>query len=304
MAYGAITEFLTRFGDLKARVKHKPGNVVWMAKEREDVARCAFHLSTAWWNLNQYLATSPEKGISRVPPAFRAEFRDFRDHWLKPVESVAQIYIEKIRPKLEQFISQLPENKVADLGRPDFDPSNEDPAELVESIFWLSDAHSDEDSDLGNEQRKALQAWNYFEKTIGLDLREVSKHWRLIQPIFIPDHVSNTYGLNDPTSLNELLYNAVRAFVFGATSAAIAMCRALMELILRKHYGGEGEDLKNVIKFVEAQPKHNWIRHLKLQKKRRDANDVLHDYHRIEDEAVVQFLSALKELIERSPKKM
>lgn len=302
MKHGAITEFLERFGDLKARVKHNPGSVVWMAKEREDVARCSSDLSAAWRKLNQYLATSPEKGISRVPSAFKTEFRDFQSDWLRPVEAAAQVHWDKIRPEVEQFISELPKERIAELSRPNFDPTKEDPAELVADMIWLSSAYEDFDDDLGDEQRKAQQAWRYFEDTIGLDLREVNKRWLLIQPIFIPEHVSNTYGANDPTSLNELLYQAVRAFVFGATSAAIAMCRALMDLVLRKHYRCEGEDLKAVIVFAEAQPRYFWMRELRLQEKRLLANALLHDYRRIEEEAVVQFLSALKELIERSPK--
>ena len=46
--------------------------------------------------------------------------------------------------------------------------------------------------------RTNWEAWRYFEDTIGLDLREVNKRWLLIQPIFIPEHVSNTYGATIP----------------------------------------------------------------------------------------------------------
>ena len=131
----------------------------------------------------------------------------------------------------------------------------------------------------------------------------MAERWKRVDPVFVPDHVANAYGVSEPGSLYELLDQAVRAYVYGASAAAIAMCRALTKLILRRHYGCEGEDLERIIIFAETQPNYRWMKRHKLQDKRRLANQVLHEYRHVADESVVAWLSTLKELIDRAPDK-
>ena len=49
--------------------------------------------------------------------------------------------------------------------------------------------------------------------------------------------VANRYGASEKGSLLHLLDDAVRAYVSGAPAAAIALCRAALEMVLKRHYG-------------------------------------------------------------------
>ena len=57
--------------------------------------------------------------------------------------------------------------------------------------------------------------------------------------------VANRYGASEKGSLLHLLDDAVRAYVSGAPAAAIALCRAALEMVLKRHYGhGQWEKAK------------------------------------------------------------
>ena len=96
-----------------------------------------------------------------------------------------------------------------------------------------------------------------------------------------------------------LFDEAVKAYVFGAFGASLAMCRAITEIVLTKHYGVVGSDLKDVI--VLAEKRFPLIRCHKLQDKRRTANRVLHEGRMAEQQAVLGYLQTLRDLIERAP---
>jgi hypothetical protein len=67
----------------------------------------------------------------------------------------------------------------------------------------------------------------------------------------MPAHVSNEHGLTEKGSLNDLLDDAVRAYVFGAPAAAIAMCRAALEMVLKRHYGqGQWDDVRGLDNLI------------------------------------------------------
>jgi hypothetical protein len=301
MAHAAIIDFLHKFSALRSKVNNKPSNLVWMAGQSSDVEAAAIGAYLAWQTLNSFLATAPSKGIDRVPKGFKQEFQDHESKWSEWVGKVIGNTITRIIEDLAENPEQPDATEDQEPDRPDFNPVAENPAQLVEDILWLSDAYAQWDDDLADQQRKALQAWEWFENTAGLNLKAVARRWKLIPPMFIPDHVADAYGRSQPGSLYELLDEAVKAYVFGASGAAIAMCRALTGLILTKHYGCEGEDLERIIVFAEQQPKYHWMKKHKLQDKRKLANQVLHDYREVADEAVVNWLTMLKELIERVP---
>ena len=90
------------------------------------------------------------------------------------------------------------------------------------------------------------------------------------------------YGHSERGSQFDLLNDAVRAYVFGAFTAAIAMCRAVCEEVLKKHYGleiqkdrrGYGPSLSTIIILAEAQIE--WIGPLEPEPKVEYVNGILH----------------------------
>ena len=300
MAHAALVNFLATFSALKSSVNGNPQNVDWMSRERSKVATHVVATWFSWQKLSKLLATSSSKAIDRAPKGFNATYTEYEAKWKDQVDKAFELLV----PKLLEIMKRRAENKEetdVEADRPEFDPIRDNPAKLIEDILWLANVYAQEDDELGDEQHKALQAWDWFRETVGLDLREISERWRQLEPTFVPDHVANAYGSSDPRSLYQLLDQAVRAYVFGTSAASIAMCRALTEMVLRMHYGCDGEDLENVIIYAEEKPKYFWMKRLQLHEKRKLANAALHKARPITDESVVMFLRTVKELIERAP---
>lgn len=234
MAHPAVTEFLQKFLALKSKVNGNPNNVAWMATESPEVESLVWGMYLAWRQLAKFLATSPTKSISRVPNTFRGAFQEFESRWNDQINKATDNALVKVIEHLDEIIEELPQDTKEELDRPDFDPVRDDPAELVDTLLWYAVHRADDEGDVGDDHRLGLQAWDYFANTIGLNLTEVARRWRLIQSSFVPEHVANAYGVNDPDSLYELLNQVVRAYVFGASTAAIDMFRSLTELICKR----------------------------------------------------------------------
>ena len=128
--------------------------------------------------------------------------------------------------------------------------------------------------------------------------------------IMIPSHLTKQSKKSDHGFALELLNDATKAYVFGMPAAAVAMCRAVCELVLKKFYVSASEDdreqmLNDLIWLAEK--KYHHIQELNIREHVRTANAVMHDYTNAkrlsedEDEAVVQFLETVKALIEKAP---
>ena len=127
----------------------------------------------------------------------------------------------------------------------------------------------------------------------------------------MPAHVSNWYGASEKGSLLHLLDDAVRAYVFGAPAAAIAMCRTALEMVLKRHYGrGDWDDEKLDNLIVLASYKYSKI----VQKEKIDpfrilANRIVHKYDQVgrlseeDDRTILNFFKTLKFLIQRAPER-
>ena len=80
-----------------------------------------------------------------------------------------------------------------------------------------------------------------------------------VPKFFISRRVVAAYGQSDRGSLLDLLNDAVRAYVFGANTPAMIMCRALCEDVLKQYYGleiskdrrGYGPPLSKIIILAE-----------------------------------------------------
>ena len=201
----------------------------------------------------------------------------------------------------------------------EFDPRKHDGACLIQGLISylreLVEENSEPAADIENfkdDIRVALGAYDYLTETIGLNVADIFWKWQSVPIIFTPSHVSNRYGQTEKGSLNDLMNDAVRAYVFGAPAAAIAMCRAALEKVLKKHYGkGEWDDPTLKLKLGEiivlASQRYHFIQEGKLGKLTRSANTILHNYSKRErmsdqdDRTILEFLKTVKFLIQRAP---
>lgn len=287
-----------------------PRNVVWMSKNEDQIETLCYDLDGLYQDITQQLSRSPRRYLTHIPKSFIVMYKEYHDTYSSVVSTAAAPKQEKWRKFLcehaEELIKSLQERGVDTDAPEDFSISKDDPVDLFFELLMKADdwsqAHYGED--YGDDVHKELGAWQFFEETIGIDLRNIHRRWGEIPPILIPKHVSDRHGLTEPGSLYEQLDEAHRAYVFGCYAASITLCRALMELLLQEHYEVRGRDLEQIISFAEE--KYLWLRNLHLQTKRAFANAVLHDRRRAENleaEQVRSFLETIKTLIERAPPK-
>ena len=160
--------------------------------------------------------------------------------------------------------------------------------------------------DYKDEIYAGIDAWDGLIDEVGFDLEGVFRRRALVPFTLVPRHVSEGHGDKETLSLLTLLQQAQDAFVYGVPFAALALMRAILELILKKHYGAVGGDLVDLINNARGLPQ---IFHpARLHTLRKFANTVLHfkkedeKHFATNERELVSLLLTLRALIEGAPK--
>ena len=111
---------------------------------------------------------------------------------------------------------------------------------------------------------KTIGGGFFFKDSIGIDYSAIYARWRSAPELFIPVHALNR---RDITPIADLYNAAVRTYIFGLTVSSVAMCRALLEHVLKKHYRSQGKKLGELIFFAEKE--HNHLKGLILRTRRK-----------------------------------
>jgi hypothetical protein len=155
--------------------------------------------------------------------------------------------------------------------------------------------------------------WKSLKNEAGFDLRGVLRRRALVPFVLFPRHVAAHHNQDEKLSIYENLRQAHEAFVFGAPSAALALMRSTMEVVLRDHYGAQGDDLplyeriNNSRKLLPSSANAAALHRLRMI-----ANAVLHlDNERNEalprlepvelEKEILRLLRVLRDLIEGAP---
>lgn len=324
--------FMAAFSELRQKVNNRPANIARFLKDSVGIRTLVDRLVVLTHNFDEALALSPSKYSPQVPSQFPDEYQDYKERFEGPVMDA---YFDNLIGGVLDFIAaddsgSTPSSASAPfrdtVSKPDprededFLPHMHEPsAALGYMLDYCADkmfAYEDDTEDLmANSLRLGLHAWDYLERVVGIDVANIARRWRMVPHIFVPKHVSEKHGIAERQSLYRLLDDAVRAFVFGAPTAATAMCRATCELVLKEHYGleivdADGNDLPLMKIVFAAEKRYGWIQRLRLKDNVRRANSVLHAHGRsssdlLHDERiVVEFLTTVKALIERAPPKI
>ena len=200
-----------------------------------------------------------------------------------------------------------------------FDPKKHDGGPAIDSLMYLArerrdyyQSMPDFDSDqewMANAWNISIEAFEFLESNIGLNLSSVFDRWNKVPTFFIPKHLSNHHGQTEKGSLYQLLNDAIRAYVAGAPAASVAMCRAALEMVLRDHYlklsQEDNSNLHDVINLAVA--RYNFLTAKKLHDMRKQANRILHNYadsasvSREDEKQLITFFKDLKFYIEKAP---
>jgi hypothetical protein len=254
------------------------------------------------------------KGRDEIKEAERRLISEItRDIKLKPNERLVFSFLYN---KIRYAIVDQPEyddtqDDFTDLDT-DFDPRRHDGADLIDLLIsYLQESIDNNKVEplIQTSIKLSIGAFNYLTDTIGLDIEDVFRRWEGVPITFMPAHITDRYGQSGRGSLSDLIDDAVRAYVFGAPAAAVAMCRAALEMVLKQRYGkGEWNDgLKLGQIIVLASQKFDFIQEGRLRRLTHNANSILHSYSshtRMTDQderTIVEFLRTVEFLIQRAP---
>lgn len=322
-------QFRLNFEQLKSTCNNNPQTLVTFFAEKpefEQLARSLKQVADQIDRVSTYRKLHPQ-----VSPDFIRDWKEYLYKWKCQVEFVDLWHLLSINLFDEPDFRPLTYDEykkntgnISGVEPPDpynddsFDPRNHDGGSAISQMIDLvgdqgqsrrDNAMDEADDFISNTYLIGVEAIEYLENVIGIDIARVFERWNKLPTVFVPQHVSNKHGLSEKGSLFALFEEAVRAYIVGSPGAAIAMCRSLLEMVLREHYlvneTSERDSLHDVINLAVARYDH--LNAKKLHSLRMDANTVLHQFAltgklRDDDEiAILQFFKDLKFYIERAP---
>ncbi len=311
----SFNDFDQMFRQLERRSGNDPSRIAWLVKNCPDMRRIIGKLY--FWDIGFQSELATRRYRCNVPAWFLERYRSYKERFGSEVDKVygtlsllALVDEEVDGVSAEEILNPGVHPSSDDAGDSDTAPQflSGEATEAVEfMIHWLWNMH--EGSDHADDLRLGLDAWDWFRETVGIDLAEIEERWNRLPRALIPTHVETSASTRGGDGLIDLLDDATKAYVFGLPAAAIAMCRAVCELVLRDFYfdgDGKEEALGRLAYLAEKRYQH--VKELKLRHYIRQANRVMHDYrgNTLSDDqldAVREFLEATKTLIERAPQK-
>lgn len=312
--------FMLHFQNLRTATNDSPQTLINFFSEKSEFRELAIELKRAAIRV-EGLGYS-RKIYAHVPNKFVSDWKLYTFNWKKQIEYIYEqhttiVFDSEYQTKsFEEFCNQLTELRPQlEPGEEGWEPAMEAGGAAIQDMVFLANYidHDFESFQIDNDAALVLShgisSIEYVEDSIGLNLSEVIDRWEKIPPIFVPPVVSNSYGQTEKSSLYELLNDAIRAFVAGAQAASIAMCRAVLEMVLQDHYlrneTVRDTSLTNLINL--AVKKYDFLPSDKLHGLRKDANRILHAYSNninLDPEDEKRVLSAIKDIkhyIERAP---
>lgn len=304
-----VMKFMTLFARLKHWCDDAPEELLDFAKTDSSVQDLAVDLSFAAAFLKMNERRHRALFAAPVDPTFVKAWRDYEARY----ETVlADIWLADFMPELESIEPSLVVK--ADLQWENANTEAKTQASGIEAAIDFAQTNADQEDRwieypeyIGGIQ-EGIAAWERLSKDTGFDLQGVFRRRALVPFVLVPRQIAAKNGSADTLSMLKNLQQAHDAFVFGATYAALALMRSIMEAVLRDHYRADGTDLNERIRNARGRLPPGASEGA-LQRLRKQANAILHldrekdeglanmDDVRLEKE-IVSLLFVLRALIE------
>ena len=313
MALNDLETFTMLFNSLKDWVNDSSDTLSWLSEQKPNVRRLAYAVGEAAAKIKKNKATQAEHH-QVVPTGFVTAWKRYESQFevsiagivvaereagvksfLVEIEKLAQAKHVSADKFLEDFLQEFRSSRQPG---DSFDPIHDDPVELINHIYETYEDVID-NFDEPDYNDKAIGAWVFFEKTLGLDYRAIYDRWKSVPQLMIPNYTL----VGGRRSVIDLYNEAARCYVYGNKIAAVAMCRALLEYVLKKHYKIEDCKLGQMITLAER--KYSRLKKMNLQEKKNLANEIMHEYERqseVEDRIVVDFLKTMQSIVQDIPR--
>lgn len=304
-----VLEFMALFARLKDWSDDDPEGLFDFTASDESVRELCTRLSFAAHFLKMNERRARALFAAPVDPAFLAAWRDYEARY----ESILSgIWVSDFLPELANAEPSIVPK--ADLQWDNADDEASEQASGIKEAMDLAQFNADQEDrwidqpDFIERVQDGIAAWERLRQDTGFDLQGVFRRRALVPFVLVPRLIAAKHGSAETLSMLKNLQQAHDAFVFGATYAALALMRSIMEAVLRDHYRAEGKDLSERIRNARGRlpPGAN---EGALHRLRKLANAILHldrkkdeglpkmDEVRLEKE-IVSLLFVLRALIE------
>lgn len=271
-----VVEFMTQFARLKLYSDDAPDDLTDLAANDSSVKDLCTQLSFTAHFLQMNERRARLLFAGPADPAFLTAWRDYEERY---EAVISDIWLSDLLPEL----GNNDPSRVAKANL-QWQNADDDAAEQASGIAGVIEFAefkvNQEDqwtgqTDFSEFIREGIAAWDRLERDTGFDLRGVFRRRALIPFVLVPRHVATKYGCSEKLSMFKNLKQAHDSFVFGATYAALALMRSIMEAMLRDYYRVEGKDLNHRIRNARhcLPPGVNEVA---LQRLRKLANAILH----------------------------
>jgi hypothetical protein len=244
----AVKDFVRHHRVLVEQTEDRPSGVRQALDKNRDLAASIRRLHEI-----QEIVTANARSadLFQAHPEFREAYRDFKERWPGAYNDHNCWLIEHIKAAFEADVGadhvehsdareHSPNTTTAEEASKDNRPENDesyyhfDPDR--DSIAMVIQHLDDYLSNNEPEHWWWAEGLEWLQETVGLDFNELETRWKEFPVIIIPQHVSDKYSLDQPLGLFGYLTQIRLAFIIGADLAAIALCRATTELLIRFHY--------------------------------------------------------------------
>ena len=304
-----VVEFMALFTRLKSWSDDDPEGLFDFAADDESVRKLCIELSFAAHFLKMNERRARVLFAAPVDPLFLNAWRDYEERY---ESTVSRIWLSDLLPELASADpAGVPK---ADLQWENAHDEAGVQAGGIEDAMEFAQFNADQEHrwvdqpDFIERIQDGIAAWDRLTQDTGFDLRGVFRRRALVPFVLVPRQIAAKHGSSDKLSMLKNLQQAHDAFIFGATYAALALMRSIMEAVLRDHYRAEGKDLNERIRNARGRLPPN-ANEVALHRLRRLANAILHldrdkdeglpkmDEVRLEKE-IVSLLFVLRALIE------
>lgn len=300
----AVVRFLLSYNRLRDIIDDDPAELVALAHDDPTLTDLCIQLGDAALALRLSERRVAELFAAPADPHFVAAWRDYEERYQRPL---ATIYLRSLG-----FLWDTPETESSTDFFRAWSVAAEEAAERAQALQEIIDfaqeqieqEHRGFGPDFVERVGDGIAEWHRFRESAGFDIGGAFRRRALVPFVLVPRHVAKGHGDREKISLFTHLRQAHDAFIFGVPFASLALMRAILEGVLRDHYGGTG-DLCDMIDQVRGLPPE--ASRAKLHRLRMLANDIVHlkqEKVRLPadlERELLSFLHGLRALIENAP---
>ncbi len=230
-------EFVETFDYIVKKCDNNPNALQRIANEDPEVREAAEALSGLALSAG-FEDDSKGKFARNVSESFLKRWSDFKDRWENECLKFDWLIGGLSAPNSELRTERMDSWEFSDSQAADSAGDIRDAISFASGQLEALASHSSEEEVYHEAIENGIKNLRRIFTAARLDIRQFLRRYDLLPFIHVPENVSKKHGTEiEFKSIYHYLRESQIAFAFGLDRAAYAMLRALLELVVTKHYG-------------------------------------------------------------------